>query len=119
MIRGVKFATIPVRDQERALKFYTGKLGFEILTDQPLGDQRWIELGIRGADTRVVLFAPPAEEGIGGFQPLVFWSDDVHKTYQEMSAKGVDFPEPPKTEHWGTSAMFQDEDGNRFGLSSR
>ncbi|MGA3211310.1 MAG: VOC family protein [Terriglobales bacterium] len=120
MIRGIKFASVPVRDQEKALKFYTEKLGFEILTDQPFGDQRWIELGIPGAETQLVLFTPPGhEKNIGDFQPMVFWSDDVNKTYSELSAKGVEFAQPPKTEHWGTSAMFTDPDGNKFLLSSR
>jgi len=51
MIRGIKFTSIPVRDQEKALKFYTEKLGFQIMTDQAFGKQRWIELGIPGAET--------------------------------------------------------------------
>ena len=38
MIRGVKFASIPVSDQDRALAFYTEKLGFRLLTDQPFND---------------------------------------------------------------------------------
>jgi catechol 2,3-dioxygenase-like lactoylglutathione lyase family enzyme len=57
MIKAIKFASIPVRDQDRALNFYTAKLGFAVATDQSFGDgQRWIELRIPGADTRVVLF---------------------------------------------------------------
>lgn len=38
------------------------KLGFRVVTDQPLGEQRWIELRIPGADTRVVLYTPPGRE---------------------------------------------------------
>ncbi|HKW63040.1 MAG TPA: VOC family protein [Candidatus Acidoferrum sp.] len=120
MIRGIKFVTVPVRDQERALKFYTEKLGFQIRTDQPLGNQRWIELGIPGAETELVLFTSPGHEAlIGQFQPLVFWSNDVPKSYKEMSAKGIEFLGQPKTEEWGTSAMFRDVDGNQFLLSSK
>jgi catechol 2,3-dioxygenase-like lactoylglutathione lyase family enzyme len=56
MIRGVKFATIPVTDQERALAFYTEKLGFRLITDQPFNEtQRWIELG-RGNTHRTLPF---------------------------------------------------------------
>ena len=59
MIKQVKFISIPVRDQNRALDFYTDKLGFTIITDQPFdGKQRWIELRIPKAETRVVLFTP-------------------------------------------------------------
>lgn len=120
MIKGIKFVTVPVRDQEKALKFYTEKLGFQILTDQPMGSQRWIELGIPGADTELVLFTSPGHEAlIGQFQPLVFWSDNVQKSFKELSAKGVEFLGAPKTAEWGTSVMFKDPDGNQFLLSSK
>jgi predicted enzyme related to lactoylglutathione lyase len=120
MIKGIKFASVPTRDQEKALKFFTEKLGFQILTDQPFGNQSWIELGISTAETNLVLFTSPGHEQlIGQFQPVVFWSDNVETTYKEMTAKGVQFVQPPKTEHWGTSAIFKDPDGNQFLISSR
>lgn len=120
MIKGIKFASVPVRDQEKSLKFFTEKLGFRILTDQPFGSQRWIELGIPSADTKLVLFTAPGQEVlIGQFQPVVFWSDDVASTYKELAAKGVEFVAPPKKEHWGASAIFKDPDGNQFLISSR
>ncbi len=63
MIRGVKIVSIPVRNQDVALKFYTEKLGFKVATDQPFGPgQRWIELLIPGADTALALFTPPGHE---------------------------------------------------------
>ena len=59
MIKAVKLVSIPVRDQDRAVRFYTEKLGFQIFTDQPFdGKQRWIELRIAGSETKVVLFTP-------------------------------------------------------------
>jgi catechol 2,3-dioxygenase-like lactoylglutathione lyase family enzyme len=55
MIKQIKFISIPVADQNRALDFYTDKLGFTIITDQPFDEkQRWIELRIPKAETRVV-----------------------------------------------------------------
>ena len=120
MIKAVKFVSVPTRDQDRALAFYTETLGFRVVTDQPFGEQRWIELRIPGAETGVVLFTPPGqEERIGGFMNLAFVADDVRKTYDELSARGVEFVQPPKTEHWGTSAVFKDPDGNTFALSSK
>ena len=69
MITQVKFVSIPTRDQNRALKFYTEKLGFEVATDQVFdAKQRWIELRIANSPTRVVLFTPDGHENrIGGF----------------------------------------------------
>src|SRR5439155_16465554 len=74
MISHIKFVSVPVRDQNRALDFYTDKLGFTIITDQPFDEkQRWIELRIPKAETRVVLFTPEGQEDrIGSFSPLVF-----------------------------------------------
>jgi catechol 2,3-dioxygenase-like lactoylglutathione lyase family enzyme len=119
MIRGVKFVSIPVADQERALKFYTEVLGFRLLTDQPFDDeQRWIELGISGADTRVVLFRFGDELKPGGMVNLALWSDNVEDTARELKAKGVEFVMEPKKEHWGTTSVFKDIDGNVIVLSS-
>lgn len=120
MIRGVKFASIPVTDQNRALAFYTEKLGFRLLTDQPFNDQqRWIELGIGGTETRVVLFR--FDEGVqpGTKMNITFWADDVEKTARELESKGVEFVMKPQKADWGTAAAFKDLDGNTFVISSR
>jgi len=121
MIRGLKFVSIPVRNQDASLKFFTEKLGFKVGTDQPFNDkQRWIELLIPGAETGIVLFTPDGHENrVGDFQPLSFWCDDVFATAKIMESKGVEFAAEPKKESWGTSAIFQDPDGNKFVLSSR
>ena len=120
MIRGVKFASVPVSDQDRALAFYTEKLGFRLVTDQPFNEkQRWIELAIPGADTRVVLFSTDNGLRPGSFMNITFWADDVEATAKEMKSKGVEFTMEPKKQHWGTSAIFKDLDGNVFVLSSK
>src|SRR4051812_39280861 len=121
MIKQIKFASIPVADQDRALAFYTEKLGFRILTDKPFdGKQRWIELSIPGAETGVVLFTPDAHaDRIGTFSGVSFYCDNVQRTYDELSANGVEFAGPPKKEEWGTFVMLKDPDGNQFVLSAR
>jgi len=121
MIKAVKFVSIPVRDQGKALAFYTEALGFQILTDQPFdANQRWIELRIPGSETRVVLFTPPGhEERIGTFSNVTFMTDDINQTYQELTARGVVFTAPPRRQPWGSFAKFQDVDGNQFVLSTK
>jgi len=120
MIRGVKFVSIPVSDQNRALAFYTEKLGFRLMTDQPYDDeQRWIELGIPGADTRIVLFRFADAMKPGSQQNVTFWSDDVEGTARELQRRGVELVMEPKREEWGTAAAFRDIDGNTFVLSSK
>jgi len=122
MIKGIKFVNIPVRDQGRALAFYTETLGCSVATDQAMGPggQRWIELKIPGAETRISLFTPPGhEERVGSFLPLSLWADDVDATYQTLKARGVEFLAPPKKEPWGTSVIFKDSEGNQVHLGSR
>jgi predicted enzyme related to lactoylglutathione lyase len=122
MIKGIKFVTIPVRDQARALAFYTEKLGFTVSTNQPMGPggQRWIELKIPGADTRVTLFTPPGQEDrVGTFVSFSLWADDVEGTYETLRSRGVEFLGPPKKEPWGTSVIFKDSEGNQLHIGSR
>jgi Glyoxalase/Bleomycin resistance protein/Dioxygenase superfamily len=81
--------------------------------------QRWIEPGVAGRDTRIVLFG--FHQGI---QPrtqmnMTFWSDDVEATPRELKTKGLEFMMEPKKEGWGVAAIFKDVDGNTFVLSSK
>jgi catechol 2,3-dioxygenase-like lactoylglutathione lyase family enzyme len=122
MIRGIDLVTIPVRNQDTALKFYTEKLGFKVATNQYFGEgkQRWIELLIPGAESRLALFTPEGfENRIGGFQPVTFRCDDVYATAEGLKSRGVKLASEPKKEAWGTMAKFRDPDGNEFVFSSK
>jgi predicted enzyme related to lactoylglutathione lyase len=121
MIKSLKFVNIPVRNQDKALEFWREKVGFKVATDQPFNEsQRWIELRIPGAETGVVLFTQPGhEDRIGTFFNGSFHCDNLQKTYEEMKSRGVEFQQPPKTEPWGSMAIFKDPDGNSFVLSSK
>jgi catechol 2,3-dioxygenase-like lactoylglutathione lyase family enzyme len=104
MIREFKFVSIPVTDQDRALAFYTEVLGFCWLR-QPFNDkQRWLELGIPGADTRVVLFRFSEKLQPGGMLNITLWADDVEATARELKAKGVEFTMEPKRMPYGTTS---------------
>ncbi len=118
MIKQIKFISIPTADQNRALRFYTEKLGFTIITDQPLaGKQRWIELRIPKAETRVVLFTAEGDEKrIGSAMPMSYACEDIDESYKELVKRGVEFEGPPEKQPWGTYAMFKDSEGNRFVL---
>lgn len=120
MISAIKFISIPVRDQKRALDFYTEKLGFTIITDQPFDDkQRWIELRIPKAETRVVLFTPDGwDNRVGSFSGISYATDDIQATYTEYASRGVKFRGRPEKKPWGTFAIFEDSEGNQFVLST-
>lgn len=120
MITHLKFVGVPVQDQDRALAFYTEKLGFAVATDQPMGPgTRWIELRVALSTTRLVLFTPPGhEDRVGTFFNGALACEDVEATYRQLSRRGVEFIEPPTRQPWGTFAKFRDSEGNIFVLSS-
>jgi predicted enzyme related to lactoylglutathione lyase len=120
MIRKLKFTSIPVRDQDRALEFYVSTLGFTLITDQPMGPGlRWIEVKPPKGEAGLALFTPQGhEDRIGAFTGISMECDDVQKTYDELKAKGVEFAQPPKTESWGTMAIMSDSEGNQIVLST-
>ena len=121
MIKRIKFLGIPVQNQDRALAFYTEKLGFRILTDQAFSeDQRWIELSLPGAETGIVLFTPKGhEDRVGTFVNSSCEVDNIEKTYTELVEKGGEFSGPPQQQPWGKFVMMQDSEGNQIVLSSR
>lgn len=120
MVRNIKFISIPVENQDRALEFYTKKMGFTILTEQPFdGAQRWIELDVAGAETKVVLFRMDQGPQPGGFLNATFAADDVEGTYRELRERGVEFIQPPRSQPWGMFAIFRDSEGNQIVLGSR
>ena len=91
-----------------------------LVTDQPFNDkQRWLELGIPGADTRVVLFRFGEKLQPGGKLNITLWADDVEATARELKVKGVEFIMEPKRMPYGTTSIFKDIDGNRLVLSSK
>ena len=121
MITHVKLVGVPTRDQDAALAFWTGKVGFRLMTDQPFGEgQRWIELKVADSDTGLVLFTPEGhEDRIGTFHNGSFACDDVQATYRQMSERGVEFVSPPQKQPWGEYAIFKDPDGNQFVMGSK
>ena len=110
MITRVASVGIRAGDQDRAVDFYVGKLGFEKRRDDPMGpDGRWVELAPAGAETALVPFTPG----------LVFACDDIQSTFDELRGRGVEFTEPPTTHPWGRWAQFRDPDGNEHALIER
>jgi lactoylglutathione lyase len=120
--------TIHVSDQDKALEFYTRKLGFELRSDQPMGPgQRWIEVAPPGAQTSIVLYkatpdqpgAPSYDEAlarIGKPAPMVLEADDIVATFAALEANGVAILEKPIQQPWGWWGEFADQDGNSYGV---
>jgi predicted enzyme related to lactoylglutathione lyase len=113
MLKRINFLSVPVTDQARALAFYTKQLGCTVFTDQTMGDQRWIELKVANAETKLVLHLTPGHVPDERTPGVAFLADDVQKTYDELRERGVEFVQPPKKEPWGEYAIFKDSEGNR------
>lgn len=121
MITHIKLVGVYVKDQEQALDFYANKLGFEVLANEPYGDDaRWIEVAPKGAQTRLALSKPPAgmEGRAPAFSQIIFTCENVRATYEELRGRGVTFTQEPDEQPWGVYAQFVDPEGNQFVLAS-
>jgi predicted enzyme related to lactoylglutathione lyase len=111
-----------VHDIDRAVDFYTGKLGWEKTMDVPMGpDSRWVTVAPKGERTSFTLTKGGpmwSPEKVGGFSGVIIEVDDVYKVHDDLQPRGVEFSEPPTTEPWGGWAMFTDSEGNIHGLHS-
>ncbi|MBC9913808.1 VOC family protein [Chitinophaga varians] len=132
MITQVTHMTVYVLDQNRALDFYTNKLGFRVVTDVPMGkDVRWLTVSPPQQPGLEIVLSPVStamfkQETVdamtdlvskGTFGVAVLTCDDIYATYEEMTAKGVEFTKAPKKEFYGTEAIFKDDSGNWFSLA--
>ncbi|MGI4733117.1 MAG: VOC family protein [Janthinobacterium lividum] len=119
MLRRINYVGIPTSDQERALIFWTEMMGCIVTTDRLVGDKRWIELAIPGAQTGLLLLTPDGQEDrIGTFFNGSFGCDDVEYAYDKLRARGVEFTGSPEKKPF-PHVYFKDPDGNIFFLSSR
>jgi catechol 2,3-dioxygenase-like lactoylglutathione lyase family enzyme len=126
MITNVSLVTVYVTDQDEAKKFYTEVLGFEEHTDVAMGDGfRWVTVAHPDhpeLEITLMLPGPPLDEGVaeavrralangtmGGFG---LSTTDCHKTYEDLTAKGVEFVQTPADRPYGIEAVMRDNSGN-------
>ncbi|HME49050.1 VOC family protein [Mycobacterium sp.] len=128
-------AQVWVHDQDVALKFWTEKVGMEVREDvslPELGNFRWLTLGPPGQDdVSIVLMAVPGPPIMDdatrtqvldvvakGFAGTVFLTtEDCQATYEELSARGLEFTEPPHQMPYGIDSGFRDPSGNSVRLT--
>jgi lactoylglutathione lyase len=111
-ITGVRTVGIPVRDQDRALEFYTEVLGLEKRLDMAYGRERWIEVAPAGSTTTLALVRGPDQVRIGIDTQIRLITEDAEATHADLRARGVDvddeiLPYPVKM------FTFRDPDRNR------
>jgi catechol 2,3-dioxygenase-like lactoylglutathione lyase family enzyme len=138
VIRKLSHACVYVLDQDRAKEFYTAKLGFEVRSDVRMGSEfegagegfRWLtvcppdqpDVEIILADPGMGHDAESAEQiralvAKGAMGPGAMTTDDIRKTFEELSGRGVVFTQEPVTRPYGVEALFRDDSGNWFSLT--
>ena len=125
MPQSIAHLTLVVRNYDEAIAFYTQKLGFQLLQDTPLPDnKRWLLVappGSRGAALLLAEADSPAQslaigKQTGGRVFLFLHTDDFWRDYKAYQSRGVHFLESPRQESYGTVAVFEDLYGNRWDL---
>jgi catechol 2,3-dioxygenase-like lactoylglutathione lyase family enzyme len=132
MFNHITHHSIFVLDQDEALKFYVDKLGLEVAADVDLGFMRWLTIKVPGDDAREILLevpGPPSmdenaasqvrelvSKGASGLA-FILTTDDCRKTYDELSARGVEFTEEPTEHFYGTDCALRDPSGNHIRIT--
>jgi len=118
-------ATLLVREYDEAIEFFTRALGFRLLEDTPLGEgKRWVVVAPgRSTGMRILLAraSTPSQERCignqtGGRVSFFLNTGDFAASHETMRQRGVRFLEPPRSEPYGTVAVFADLYGNRWDL---
>jgi catechol 2,3-dioxygenase-like lactoylglutathione lyase family enzyme len=128
MFNSISHSGIYVLDQDEALDFYVGKLGFEVTADFDLGFMRWLTVSVAGNPDHHILLEKPGppmmtDEVAGQIRDLltkgalglsiILTTDDCRKTYDELKAKGVEFLDEPTEQPYGIDCGFRDPFGNQ------
>jgi catechol 2,3-dioxygenase-like lactoylglutathione lyase family enzyme len=113
-----------VKDYDEAILFYTEKLGFSLIEDTVLPEnKRWVLVAPPGSECSLLLAkaASPAQQNSVGNQTggrvfLFLYTDDFYRDYEAMLGKGIRFIRLPVREEYGTVAVFEDLYGNLWDL---
>jgi catechol 2,3-dioxygenase-like lactoylglutathione lyase family enzyme len=124
MPRTLSALALLVRDYDDAIAWYRDKLGFELIEDTPQGNaKRWVTVAPDRSGMRVLLAKADGPEQTarignqtGGRVFLFLETDDFRRDHAAFAARGVRFLEEPRSESYGTVAVFEDLYGNRWDL---
>jgi catechol 2,3-dioxygenase-like lactoylglutathione lyase family enzyme len=109
----VEGVAVPVREQDRALRFYVDMLGFELRRDVPMAEGgRWIQVAPPAATTTVALVAASDGDPVGLDTGITFTTSDAEADHADLLARGVDVDELLRWPGVPTMFAFRDEDGN-------
>jgi len=131
MLNRISHTFLHVLDQDEALDFYVGKLGFEVNTDVALEHMRWLTVNVPGQPERQLVLmrpGPPAYDDAtsdqirelvakGGGSGLILHTDDCRGTYEKLRAQGVEFTQEPVERFYGIDCGLRDPFGNPLRIT--
>ena len=123
MIKQVGVVTVHVYDQDAAIDFYTNKLGMQLVGDTDMvNGSRWVLVKPEEGPTALTLYKLPDHAAgqfpIGSHHPIVLVVDDLDKTYEELTSRGVEFSHAPfESGPDAKTALFLDADKNELILT--
>jgi len=134
MIKGIDIVSVWVLDQDAAKEFYTTKLGFTATNDIQLDNgMRWLTVRPPASTGQEFLLTDPSHSMLdadsaklvrelvakGALSPGVMSTDDCRGDYEKLSARGVQFLQPPAERPYGIEAILRDDSGNWFSFTQR
>lgn len=129
MVQHIGAVALVVPDYDRAIGFYVGKLGFQLIADIDQGHKRWVTIAPPGSPEggcQLLLAqavtdrqAQAIGDQAGGRVFLFLETDDFARDHAMMLKAGVTFEEAPRHEPYGTVAVWRDPFGNRWDLLQR
>jgi catechol 2,3-dioxygenase-like lactoylglutathione lyase family enzyme len=124
----LSLAAVVVADYDPAIAFFVAGLGFELVEDSPAlttdgRPKRWVVVRPPGAETGILLARADGDDQaavvgrqVAGRVGFFLQVDDFDASYDRMRARGVEFVSAPRTEPYGSVAVFLDIAGNRWDL---
>ncbi len=108
--------SVPVSDAQRAKRFYTDVLGFELVREEPMGpNMHWIQLAPQGSPVTIALVTWFDAMKPGGLQGVMINSTDIDRDHAELTTRGLVLSAIDQ-QPWGRFATFADPDGNGWIL---
>lgn len=132
MLTSIRIHSVYVLDQDEALDFYVGTLGFRVVDDVDMGFMRWLTIELPADPGRLILLerpGPPSQDestaatvrelvtkGAMGVAAILT-TDDCRATYEELLAKGVEFTQEPVEQPYGIDCALRDPFGNAVRIT--
>ena len=119
-MKRIGVVSVPVRDQDRARRFYAKQLGFDVVLEAEFGaGMRWVQLCPPAGGASIALVTWFERMPPGSVQGLVLETDDVHGDYRELRERRVHLRQGVEEAPWGAFTTFDDPDGNGWVLQQR